>query len=47
VIVLLAILVPVLLWGDLRNTYILLILLATIWMGLVGFIDDYLKVFKK
>ncbi len=47
VIIILSIIVPVLLWGDLKNTYILLILLATIWMGLVGFIDDYLKVFKK
>ncbi len=47
VIILLAIVVPVLLWGDLKNTYILLILLATVWMGLVGFMDDYLKVFKK
>ncbi|HMQ78884.1 MAG TPA: phospho-N-acetylmuramoyl-pentapeptide-transferase [Ignavibacteria bacterium] len=47
VIVLLAILVPVILWGDLKNTYILLMLLATVWMGLVGFIDDYLKVVKK
>jgi phospho-N-acetylmuramoyl-pentapeptide-transferase len=47
IIVLLSVIVPVLFWGDLRNTYVLLILLATIWMGIVGFIDDYLKVFKK
>lgn len=47
VIILFSVLVPVLLWGDLRNTYVLLILLSTIWMGIVGFIDDYLKVFKK
>jgi len=47
VIIILAVVVPVVLWGDLKNTYILLILLATIWMGMVGFIDDYLKVFKK
>ena len=47
IIVLLSILIPVLLWCDLLNTYILLILLATVWMGIVGFIDDYLKVFKK
>ncbi len=47
VIIILAIVIPVLLWGDLRNTYTLLILLSTIWMGMVGFIDDYLKVFKK
>jgi phospho-N-acetylmuramoyl-pentapeptide-transferase len=47
VIVLISILLPTLLWGDVLNTYILLILLSTIWMGIVGFIDDYLKVFKK
>lgn len=47
IMIVLAILVPVLLWGDLKNTYILLIILSTVWMGLVGFIDDYLKVFKK
>jgi phospho-N-acetylmuramoyl-pentapeptide-transferase len=47
VIILLSILVPVLFWSDLRNTYVLLILLSTVWMGIVGFIDDYLKVFKK
>ncbi len=47
IIVLISLLIPVLLWGDLLNTYVLLILLATIWMGIVGFIDDYLKVFKK
>jgi phospho-N-acetylmuramoyl-pentapeptide-transferase len=46
-IVLLAILVPVILWADLKNTYIILILISTIWMGAVGFTDDYLKVFKK
>jgi phospho-N-acetylmuramoyl-pentapeptide-transferase len=46
-IVLVSILVPVLFWADLSNTYILLILLATVWMGIVGFIDDYLKAVKK
>jgi len=47
VIILLSILVPVLFWSDLRNTYVLIILLSTVWMGIVGFIDDYLKVFKR
>jgi phospho-N-acetylmuramoyl-pentapeptide-transferase len=47
VIILLSILIPVLFWSDIKNTYILVILLSTIWMGIVGFIDDYLKVFKK
>ncbi|MCX6160351.1 MAG: phospho-N-acetylmuramoyl-pentapeptide-transferase [Ignavibacteriae bacterium] len=39
--------IPVLLWGDLRNIYILLILFATITLGAVGLLDDYLKVVKK
>ncbi len=47
VIVLLSVLVPVILWADLKNTYIILILISTIWMGAVGFTDDYLKVFRK
>ncbi|MGA2668444.1 MAG: phospho-N-acetylmuramoyl-pentapeptide-transferase [Ignavibacteria bacterium] len=47
IIILVSILVPVLFWADLKNTYILLILIATVWMGIVGFIDDYLKVFKR
>ncbi len=46
-IILAAILVPTLLWARLSNIYILLILFATIWMGVVGFVDDYLKVVKK
>jgi phospho-N-acetylmuramoyl-pentapeptide-transferase len=46
-IVLLAILIPTLLWGDLRNTYVQLIILVTVWLGAVGFMDDYLKVVKK
>lgn len=46
-IVLLSVLIPVLLWADLKNTYIILILISTVWMGAVGFTDDYLKVFKK
>jgi phospho-N-acetylmuramoyl-pentapeptide-transferase len=47
VIVLLSILIPVLMWADLKNIYIILMLISTVWMGLVGFTDDYLKVFKK
>lgn len=39
--------VPVLLWGDLSNIYVQLILFVTISLGLVGFLDDYLKVVKK
>jgi phospho-N-acetylmuramoyl-pentapeptide-transferase len=47
VIILLAILGSTLLWGDLTNIYVLLLLLATGWMGAVGFIDDYIKTVKK
>jgi len=43
VIILLAVVLPTLLWADLGNRYIVLILFSTIWMGAIGFIDDYLK----
>ncbi|RZK24336.1 MAG: phospho-N-acetylmuramoyl-pentapeptide-transferase [Hymenobacter sp.] len=46
-IILLAILVPVLLFARLRNIYIILMLLSTVWLGLIGFLDDYIKVFLK
>ena len=46
-IILAAIVVPTLLFAKLDNIYILLMLLVTVWMGLIGFIDDYIKVFKK
>jgi len=47
VIIIAAILVPTLLFARLDNVYILLLIVALVWMGLVGFIDDYIKVFKK
>ncbi|MCB0835000.1 MAG: phospho-N-acetylmuramoyl-pentapeptide-transferase, partial [Bacteroidetes bacterium] len=46
-IILASILIPTLLWADLTNTYVMLVLVATVWMGLVGFVDDYLKVIRK
>jgi phospho-N-acetylmuramoyl-pentapeptide-transferase len=46
-IILAAILVPTLLLAKLDNIYIQLLLLTTVWMGLIGFLDDYIKVFKK
>lgn len=46
-IILAAILIPTILFARLRNVYILLLLLTTVWMGLIGFLDDYIKVFKK
>ena len=39
-------LIPVLLFADLTNIYIQLLLLSTLWMGVIGFIDDYIKKFK-
>ena len=42
-----AILIPVLLFADVQNVYVQLMLFITIWLGLIGFIDDYIKVFKK
>jgi phospho-N-acetylmuramoyl-pentapeptide-transferase len=47
IIILASILIPTLLFGDLENTYVLLMILTTVWLGLVGFVDDYIKVFKK
>lgn len=47
VIIILAILVPVLLFARLNNIYIILMLITTVWLGLIGFLDDYIKVFKK
>jgi phospho-N-acetylmuramoyl-pentapeptide-transferase len=46
-IILAAILVPSLLFAKLHNIYIIMILVSTVWLGLIGFLDDYIKVFKK
>ncbi len=46
-IILFSVLIPVLLWGDLKNIYIIIILIVTVALGLVGFLDDYLKVVRK
>ncbi len=47
IIILASILIPTLMFGDLGNTYVLLMILTTVWLGLVGFVDDYIKVFRK
>ncbi len=47
VIIILATLIPVLLLAKLENIYIIILLITTIWMGFIGFADDYIKVFKK
>ena len=46
-IILSAILIPTLLFAKLHNVYVFTMLLATVWLGVIGFIDDYIKVFKK
>lgn len=45
-IILGAILIPTLLFAKLNNVYIITMLIATVWMGTIGFLDDYIKVFK-
>ncbi len=47
VIIILATLIPVLLFARLDNIYIILLIFTTVWMGVIGFADDYIKVFKK
>jgi phospho-N-acetylmuramoyl-pentapeptide-transferase len=46
-IILASILIPTLLFAKLHNVYIILMLASTIWLGAIGFLDDYIKVFKK
>lgn len=47
IIIIVAILVPCLLLGKLSNIYMILMLITTIWLGTLGFLDDYIKVFRK
>jgi phospho-N-acetylmuramoyl-pentapeptide-transferase len=47
IIIIAAILVPTLLFAKLDNVYVILLIIATCWLGLIGFLDDYIKVFKK
>ncbi len=46
-IILAAILIPTLLFARLNNVYVLLMIFSTIWLGVIGFIDDYIKIYKK
>ena len=46
-IIIVATLIPVVLLAKLNNIYILLLIVTTLWMGTIGFIDDYIKIFKK
>jgi phospho-N-acetylmuramoyl-pentapeptide-transferase len=47
VIIILATLIPVILMARIDNVYIIILVVTTVWMGLIGFIDDYIKIFKK
>ncbi len=47
IIIIASILVPVLLFARLENVYILLMIITTIWVGMIGFVDDYIKIFRK
>jgi phospho-N-acetylmuramoyl-pentapeptide-transferase len=47
IIILASIIIPTLLFGKIGNVYIILMLITTIWLGLIGFLDDYIKIFKK
>lgn len=47
IMILLGILIPTLLFANLTNVYVILMIITTVWMGVIGFVDDYIKVFKK
>jgi len=47
IIILASTVIPILLFGDLMNIYVIIMMVTTIWLGFVGFTDDYIKVFKK
>ena len=47
IIIIVSILIPVLLLGRMRNIYLILMIVTTVWLGLLGFADDYIKIFRK
>ena len=47
IIILASIIIPTLLFAKLENVYVILMLLTTVWLGTIGFLDDYIKIFKK
>jgi len=47
IIIIVSILVPVILLGRIRNTYLILMIATTVWLGFLGFLDDYIKIFKR
>ncbi|WP_299529027.1 phospho-N-acetylmuramoyl-pentapeptide-transferase [Ulvibacterium sp.] len=46
-IIIMSTLIPVILFADILNIYVILLIVTIIWMGIIGFIDDYIKIFKK
>jgi phospho-N-acetylmuramoyl-pentapeptide-transferase len=46
-IIIISTIIPILLFSDFNNSYVIILLVSTFWLGLIGFIDDYIKVFKK
>ncbi len=47
IIIIVSILVPALLLGRMRNIYLILMIITTVWLGFLGFMDDYIKIFRK
>src|SRR5687768_9205605 len=47
IIIIAAVLIPTLLFAQLDNVYVILLIIATCWLGIIGFVDDYIKVFRK
>jgi len=45
-IIIMSTLIPVLLFADIMNIYVILLIVTTIWMGIIGFVDDYIKIFR-
>jgi phospho-N-acetylmuramoyl-pentapeptide-transferase len=47
IIIIMGILIPTLLFAKIDHIYIIMMLITTVWLGIIGFLDDYIKVFKK
>ena len=47
IIIIVSILIPVLLLGRIRNIYLILMIITTVWLGFLGFLDDYIKIFRR
>ena len=46
-IIIISTIIPILLFSDFNNSYVIILLVSTFWLGLIGFVDDYIKVFQK